>query len=92
MKMNSMSSTVSTNRNQLTQWLVWGIVFYLCLMALSIFYLASTGDTTTLGDPYYEDNITAAERAFAPWAFTLLIGVLALLSGILSIQFRKHKS
>lgn len=55
----------------LTKLLLSLSAFYLITMALAIVYLAFQGDTTLLGDPYYEDKILAPQRAFIPWALTM---------------------
>lgn len=45
---------------------------FLVLSSVYIIYLATTGDTTLLGDPFYEDQIMANQRAFAAWALALI--------------------
>ena len=53
------------------------VLVLLAAIAMSTYYLALQGDTTVLGDPYYEDQILAPERAFAPWALLMIVtGVL----------------
>ncbi|MBI4407986.1 MAG: hypothetical protein HY565_05820 [Candidatus Kerfeldbacteria bacterium] len=55
------------------------VAVLLVAIAVCTYYLALQGDTTALGDPYYEDQILAPERAFAPWTLLMsTIGVLVI--------------
>ncbi|MFA6474990.1 MAG: hypothetical protein WCV88_02185 [Patescibacteria group bacterium] len=58
------------------------IVILLVSLSLWVIYLALLGDTTLLGDPYYEDQILAPTRAFGPWSFMLLVMILAIIAKI----------
>lgn len=71
--------TSSINFVKVILWVITGCIL---IIAGFIFYLASTGDTTLLGDPYYEDQILAPQRAFVPWAFSLVCIACAVLAGI----------
>lgn len=62
---------------------VWMAVALSALLAIAIIITAFRGDTTMLGDPYYEDQIMAWQRAFAPWAFTWLIVALSVALAII---------
>lgn len=64
-----------SNFSKVVTWTIAGI---LVLIALATFILAATGDTTPLGDPYYEDTILAPNRAYAPWALALVSVTLSL--------------
>lgn len=55
------------------------VIVLLVIIAGLTYYLALQGDTTLLGDPYYEDQILAPERAFAPWALMMIaVGIVGL--------------
>lgn len=66
----------------------------LAAIALCTYYLALQGDTTALGDPYYEDQILAPERAFAPWALLMLVIVVLVVAklGQVGANWRQRKS
>lgn len=76
--------TTTTAFTNFTKAMWWTIVVIAICMALSIFYLAGKGDTTALGDPYYEDQILAPERAFGPWALSLFGSALTGVLGVLT--------
>ena len=59
------------------------VTVYMIAMSFSIIYLAFQGDTTLLGDPYYEDQILAPQRAFIPWALTMATIVIAVVVAVL---------
>ena len=61
------------------------IACLLVLIAGATFFLALGGDTTTLGDPYYEDQILAPERAFAPWALAIIACSIVVIAKIVSL-------
>lgn len=55
------------------------VTVLLVIIAILTYYLAVQGDTTLLGDPYYEDQILAPGRAFGPWALTMIAcGIVVL--------------
>ena len=83
-----MTPTSSTNFVKTSLWVV---TFCLLIIAGFIFYYASTKDTTLLGDPYYEDQILAPQRAFIPWAFSLVCVACAVLAGIAHWWSRRKK-
>ena len=61
------------------------IAVLLAIIALLTFYLALQGDTTLLGDPYYEDQILAPERAFGPWALAMIACGIAVIAKVVSL-------
>lgn len=79
--------TLSTNFVNTT---LWVITLALLIIAGFTFYYASLPDTTWLGDPYYMDQILAPQRAFVPWAFTILCLVCSAVIGVTWIWSR-HK-
>lgn len=64
----------------------------LMLIALFIYYLALGGDTTPLGDPYYEDQILAPERAFGPWALSLFGVAIVIILRICARWMHVHST
>lgn len=61
------------------------IMILLMIIALFTFYLALQGDTTLLGDPYYEDQILAPERAFGPWALAMIASGIVVIAKLVSL-------
>ncbi|EKD78590.1 MAG: hypothetical protein ACD_41C00317G0011 [uncultured bacterium] len=61
------------------------VTILLVAIAGLTFYLALQGDTTLLGDPYYEDQILAPDRAFAPWALMMIASGLVVLAKVMSL-------
>lgn len=70
------------------------VLVLLATIAISTYYLALQGDTTILGDPYYEDQILAPERAFAPWALLMLVIVVLVIAKLVQVgaNWRQRKS
>lgn len=66
------------------------VLICLTISALAILYLAITGDTTLLGDPYYEDKILAPQRALIPWCATMLSIVVTMLMAINQYLMLRH--
>lgn len=66
------------------------VIVYLSISCIVIGYLAATGDTTLLGDPFYEDGIMAQQRAFVPWAFTWIIVGLSVIMAIVERLAHKY--
>ena len=64
-------------------------VVFMIAMAIAILLMATQGDPTVLGDPYYEDHIIAHQRAFAPWAFTMLVISLCIPIALLELRNRR---
>ena len=60
-------------------------------IALCTYYLALQGDTTALGDPYYEDQILAPERAFAPWALLMIITGVLIVTRLVQWVSTRHQ-
>ncbi|EKD75942.1 MAG: hypothetical protein ACD_43C00272G0012 [uncultured bacterium] len=81
--------TPTTTFTNFSRIITWTIILCLSLTAVTIFILAAQGDTTALGDPYYEDTILAPDRAFAPWALCLL--TLALVLVVAVIDWWHHR-
>lgn len=75
--------TKPTAYSSFTKAILWTLVGISLAIAVLIYYLATTGDTTALGDPYYEDQILAPARAFGPWALSLFGSGLALMLTII---------
>lgn len=71
-----------SNNSVTTPWLLRLIVLSCLVSALAILFLATRNDTTLLGDPYYEDQILAPQRALIPWLLTLFVLLLAAVLGI----------
>ena len=65
------------------------MVALLGAIAVWTFFLALQGDTTLLGDPYYEDTILAPDRAFGPWALCLLVILNAVVTKLV-IWYQHH--
>ena len=63
-------------------WLLYLILGCCIISALAILVLATQRDTTLLGDPYYEDQILAPQRALIPWMMTLITIILSLIIGV----------
>lgn len=61
------------------------VMILLMIIALFTFYLALQGDTTLLGDPYYEDQILAPERAFGPWALAMIASGIVVIAKLVSL-------
>lgn len=74
---------------KMIQYSLIAAMVYLSISCVVIGYLATTGDTTLLGDPFYEDQILAQQRAFVPWAFTWIIVGLSVIMAI--IERLAHK-
>ncbi len=72
--------TRNTVFSNLTRVAILCVVVLLVLIAVWTLALALSGDTTPLGDPYYMDTILAPERAFGPWAFTMLALILTIIA------------
>ena len=66
------------------------MVGLLGVLSIWTFILAAQGDTTLLGDPYYEDQILAPERAFGPWALCVLVLLNAILAKLVLVY--QHRS
>lgn len=70
------------------------VIVLVAAIAVCTYYLALQGDTTLLGDPYYEDQILAPERAFAPWALLMLVIVVVVVAKLVQVgaNWRQRKS
>lgn len=67
------------------------VAILLLAIAGLTYYLALQGDTTLLGDPYYEDQILAPARAFGPWAIMCMAISIVILARLVQwIQDRKR--
>ncbi|MDP3970722.1 MAG: hypothetical protein Q8P90_03405 [bacterium] len=80
----------SNLKNKIFSSIMWVITALIALTAIYIIYLATLQDTTLLGDPYYEDQILAHQRAFAAWAFTWFSIALSMIAGIMMLVIKKR--
>lgn len=64
-------------------WLLYLLLGSCVVSALAVLILATRHDTTLLGDPYYEDQILAPQRALVPWIMTCATLLLGLIAGVL---------
>lgn len=86
MKMISIAFTICANL------IVLVITALLIICALWTLYLANQGDTTLLGDPYYEDTILAPDRAFGPWLVMLSVVTLAIIRKIIHWRIKNAQT
>ena len=91
MKMTPILSMISSHKQFFFRICLWTIVILCGLLAVAIIVTALRGNTTLLGDPYYEDQIMAWQRAFAPWAFTWMIVVLSVILAMIRPDHKKPK-
>lgn len=83
LKTNTISSMHLPNKSTSENILYAIILLLLVLIAGDILWRATTGDTTLLGDPYYEDTILANSRALPSLVFTWTIVALCLVLAII---------
>lgn len=67
------------------------VLVLLVTIAVCTYYLALQGDTTTLGDPYYEDQILAPERAFAPWTLWLITTGIVVVTKLVQFVSKQRR-
>ncbi len=83
----------TTAFSNFTKIIWWTLLVISLAIAVLVFYLAASGDTTMLGDPYYEDQILAPQRAFGPWALSLFgVAIIIVLRIVTALVKRKRQT